>query len=121
MPRPVAVLRLIGGSNAHVMTPWFIDIGPSITFEWSVFVVFAPLAVFSCCCGARSALRALPSRRATALPVVVLRLMAGTNTRGLTPWLSDIGPSIIFESAVFTIGRYLETPLALSLQSRTEG
>ena len=54
-------------------------------------------------------------------PVAVLRLMAGTNTRGLTPWLSDIGPSIIFELAVFTIGRYLETPLALSLQSRTEG
>ena len=51
-------------------------------------------------------------------PVAVLRLMAGTNTRGLTPWFIVIRPSIIFETAVFVIWRYLATPLALSLAKR---
>ena len=43
---------------------------------------------------------------------VVLRLMAGTNTRGLTPWFIDIRPSITFETPVFAIWHYL---LLLSL------
>ena len=51
-------------------------------------------------------------------PVVVLRLMAGINTRGLTPWFIDIRPSITFETPVFAIWHYLETPLALSLAKR---
>ena len=51
-------------------------------------------------------------------PVVVLRLMAGTNTRGLTPWFIDIRPSITFETPVFAIWHYLETLLALSRAKR---
>ena len=51
-------------------------------------------------------------------PVAVLRLVAGTNTRGLTPWFIVIRPSIIFETAAFVIWRYLENPLALSLGKR---
>ena len=56
-------------------------------------------------------------------PAVVLRLIVGSNTHWLTPWLSDIGPSIIFETAVFVIydGIVYRDPLALSLQSRTKG
>ena len=51
-------------------------------------------------------------------PVAVLRLVPGTNTRGLTPWFIAIRPSIICETAAFVIWRYLETPLALSLGKR---
>ena len=54
-------------------------------------------------------------------PVAVLRLMAGTNTRGrgLTPWFIDIRPSITFETPVFAIWHFLENnPLALSRAKR---
>ena len=50
--------------------------------------------------------------------VAVLCLMAGAHGHGLTPWFIDIVPSIIFETAVFVIWRYLATPLALSLAKR---
>ena len=54
--------------------------------------------------------------------VAALRLMAGTNTRGMTPcWFINIRPSITFESPVFVIWHYLETPLALSLARHEKG
>ena len=51
-------------------------------------------------------------------PVIVLRLVAGTNMRGLTPWFIDIRPPITFETPVVAIWHDLENPLALSRAKR---
>ena len=53
--------------------------------------------------------------------VAVLRLMAGTNTRGLTPWFINFRPSITVQTAVIVIWHHLEQSPALSLAKREKG
>ena len=184
MERRVAVLRLMAGTNTHGLTPWFINVRPSITVQTAVIVIWhyleqslalslwkrekgsdammsdarpqngvAPSIWYPYACHRtlvwrywtlhhfrtscfrifaaffRESPRVLPycAQRAeirewaTERHVAVLRLMAGTNTRGMTPWFIDIRPSITFEPAVFVIWHYLEIPLALSLLKREKG
>ena len=49
MPRPVAVLGHLFGTHTHAIAHWFGNIGPSITVEPAIFVIWryleTPLAL----------------------------------------------------------------------------